>query len=129
MDERPPAWALAPAALAAAGAFWLALESPGSFAWWVSPLLTLPLVVLATRLTLWPWDAVPRRRHVLGWMAGAAFAAAGGAAAVIWPGDASYLIAVLLLLPLFGVIVAWQGESTDREQGQPGDPTWDVPDF
>ena len=128
-EERIPAWALLPSAVAAAGAVWLALEWPGSFAWWVSPLLALPLVIVATNLTLWPWDEAPRWRRVMAWAFGFACAAAGGAQAIAWPGDRSYLGAMLLMLPLFGVIVAWQGEHKERERGEPYDPTWDVPDF
>jgi peptidoglycan/LPS O-acetylase OafA/YrhL len=109
---------------------WLAVDFPGTFAYWMSPLLAICFLALVVLQFLTPWDQLELRRKALAWTLAALSGAAGGALVIADPGRRSYLLALMLLMPLFAVLVAWQDGDRDRERGEPVvDPTWDLPDF
>lgn len=131
MEEEPVRirWFAWPLAIAAAGgAVWLVLEFPGDLAFWVSPLLAFPLLVLIERRFLSPWQEVPKARRAAAWVVGGLLALSGAPLLTLDPSTQTWLIAALLTLPLVMVVIAWQ-EDDKSSPGAPLDPTLGTPDF
>ena len=130
-DERIeiPWWGWVLMALAAAGAFLLAWEAPGTFAYWLCPLLFLPLLGGLVVRFLSPWFETPVSNRVAGWAIGFGLAVVAAPLAIVDPSRRTWLIAELLVLPLVAVVVARLGDAEESGSGAPLDPTWDTPDF
>ena len=122
-EQIAPWWMWAIALAIGATGVALAATTPGDFAYWLAPLLVLfPLWMLTVRF-LDPWEEVPVRRRVAAWLGGLALAVAGVGLVAADPQVRSYVLGVLLLMPLVAVWLASGREEEDRRDRGP-----DVPD-
>jgi peptidoglycan/LPS O-acetylase OafA/YrhL len=109
-------------AACSAGAIWLAVSFPGSFAYWLAPLLMLP-AMLPLYFFLYPWNETSLARKVTVSALALLVAGAGGAVAILNPEDRSWVIALLALMPFCTVLVASQSSNKDSGSGSPDEPS------
>ena len=128
-DERPPLWSLfltVPLALAGVA---LAGGWPGTAAFWLAPLLVLPLPITAAMMLLSPWDAISPRRRRIAAVSSAALAVGGGVWVLLAPDARSYLLGGLMTLPLLAVLMAYSDGDRRKDVPGVGDPASDLPPF
>jgi hypothetical protein len=121
-------WGWIAASLAALGGVGLALGKPGTLAFWLSPLLVVPLLTCLGAALLSPWSGVSAARRVLAWVTVGVMVAAAASVAILWQSERGYLVAGMLLLPAL-VVLAVREADDDRRRTRWDDPTLDVPDF
>ena len=113
----------------AAGGVALAVVFPGTLAFWMSPLLALPLLLAIGFEYLSPWGDISASRRHAAWMTSIVAAAGASLLLLLAPGATSYLLAGLLVLPLFVVLERREDDDPDKRVSSRGDPARDLPDF
>lgn len=117
-EERVPWWLWAIGIAIGAGGVALAVAMPGNFAYWLAPLLVLVPLWMLTVQFLDPWSQVPAGGRVAARIGGVALALAGAGLVMADPEVRTYLVGVLLLMPLAAVILAsWHDDEARRDKG------------
>lgn len=127
-DDSLPRWAWAVSIAAAIAGIVLAFAYPGTLAYWLSPLLSLPIVAFIEVEFLSPWSEIPAWRRRLAWVAGAAIGMTGLVLLLLDPSKQSYILAGLMLLPLLGVLsIREEEDKKNKPVPSVGDPSFDLP--
>lgn len=127
--ENVPLWTFFLTGPLALAGMILAAARPGTAAFWLAPLLVLPVTVTGAMVLLSPWDEIsPTRRRVAATLS-TVLAVGGALWALVASDERSYLLGGLMTLPLIAVLLARSESDPRKGSSGPGDPASDLPQF